>query len=54
MQWLLSKGLVPKDRKEMTDLYTGGESDRVCDHEYDRDMQMEYRNDMNNHNKSEV
>ena len=38
----------------MTDLNTGWKSDRVCDNEYNRDMQMKYRNDMNNHNEFEV
>ena len=38
----------------MTDLYTKGKSDRVRDYQYDQDMQMKHRNDMNNHNQSVV
>ena len=47
-------GTERKDRKEMTDLNTEGKRDRVHDYEYDRDMQMKYRVDINNHNESEV
>ena len=47
-------GTERKDRKQELAFYTGGKSDRVCDDEYDRDMQMKYRNNNDNHNKSEV
>ena len=53
MQWILY-GTECKDRKEMTHLYTEAKSDRARDYEFDRDMQMKYRNVMNNHNESEV
>ena len=47
-------GTDHKDRKEMTDLNTDWKSDRVRDDEYDRNLRMKYRNDMKNHNESEV
>ena len=53
--WLVLKvGTERKDRREMTDLNTDWKSNREGDNEYDQDMQMKYRNDMHNHNKSEV
>ena len=47
-------GTEHKDRKQELAFYTGGKSDRVRDDEYDRDMQMKYRNNNDNHNESEV
>ena len=54
MQRLLKT--VPNVKTENRDwpFIQEGKSDRVHDNEYDRDKQMKYRNNMDNHNESEV
>ena len=54
MQLLLRDGTERKESKQELAFYTGGNSDRVCDNEYDRHMQMKYRNNNDNQHESEV